>query len=78
MYPLGSGSDFTAFLQHCGVSSAYASFRNNNSDYEAVYHSNYDSIYWFSHFVDTEFKYHQAMVEVRFISFFFFLKINFY
>ena len=43
---LGSGSDFTPFLQHLGIPSSDMGF---GGDY-GVYHSAYDSFYWMSHF----------------------------
>jgi N-acetylated-alpha-linked acidic dipeptidase len=58
--PLGSGSDYTPFLQHLGVPSADMSF---NGDY-GVYHSAYDSFYWMSHFGDPTFKYHVAAAQI--------------
>lgn len=51
---LGSGSDYTPFLQHLGVSSIDMGF---GGDY-GVYHSAYDSFYWMSHFGDPTFGYH--------------------
>ena len=51
---LGSGSDFTPFLQHVGIPSSDMSF---GGDYGA-YHSAYDSFYWMSHFGDPTFAYH--------------------
>lgn len=38
---LGSGSDYTGFIQHLGISSVDVGFTFNNAAYEAVYHSNY-------------------------------------
>jgi len=58
--PLGSGSDYTPFLQHLGVPSLDMSF---NGDY-GVYHSAYDSFYWMSHFGDPTFQYHVAAAQV--------------
>jgi len=58
--PLGSGSDYTPFLQHLGVASTDMSF---NGDY-GVYHSAYDSFYWMDHFGDPGFKYHVAAAQV--------------
>lgn len=58
--PLGSGSDFTPFLQHLGVPASDMSF---NGDY-GVYHSAYDSFYWMSHFGDPDFVYHVAAAQV--------------
>jgi N-acetylated-alpha-linked acidic dipeptidase len=53
---LGSGSDFTPFLQHLGIPSSDMGF---GGDY-GVYHSAYDSFYWMSHFGDPTFAYHVA------------------
>ncbi|HKU73179.1 MAG TPA: M28 family metallopeptidase [Pyrinomonadaceae bacterium] len=57
---LGSGSDYTPFLQHLGVASTDMGF---NGDY-GVYHSAYDSFYWMDHFGDPGFKYHVAAAQV--------------
>lgn len=51
---LGSGSDYTPFLQHLGIPSSDMGF---GGDY-GVYHSAYDSFYWMSHFGDPTFAYH--------------------
>jgi len=51
---LGSGSDYTPFLQHLGVPSSDMGF---GGDY-GVYHSAYDSFYWMTHFGDPTFGYH--------------------
>ena len=57
---LGSGSDFTPFLQHLGVPSVDMGF---GGDY-GVYHSAYDSFYWMSHFGDPDFVYHVAAAQL--------------
>ena len=57
---LGSGSDYTPFLQHLGVPSTDMGF---NGDY-GVYHSAYDSFYWMDHFGDPGFNYHVAAAQV--------------
>lgn len=57
---LGSGSDYTPFLQHVGIPSSDMGF---NGDY-GVYHSAYDSFYWMSHFGDPTFKYHVAAAQL--------------
>jgi len=54
--PLGSGSDYTPFIQHLGIASADMGFRG---DY-GVYHSAYDSFHWMSQFGDPTFEYHVA------------------
>ncbi len=53
---LGSGSDYTAFIDHLGIPSVDGGF---GGDY-GVYHSVYDNFFWMSHFGDPEFVYHQA------------------
>src|SRR5829696_8447335 len=58
--PLGSGSDYTPFLQHLGIASTDMGF---NGDY-GVYHSAYDSFYWMDHFGDPGFRYHVAAAQV--------------
>jgi N-acetylated-alpha-linked acidic dipeptidase len=55
MEPLGSGSDFTAFLDHLGIASLDFSYCCD-SDY-GVYHSVYDSFDHFTRFVDPSFEY---------------------
>jgi N-acetylated-alpha-linked acidic dipeptidase len=54
--PLGSGSDYTAFLDHLGIASLDFSF----SGPYGVYHSVYDNFRWSSRFGDPEFVYHAA------------------
>jgi N-acetylated-alpha-linked acidic dipeptidase len=58
--PLGSGSDYTPFLQHLGIASTDMGF---GGDY-GVYHSAYDSFYWMVHFGDPGFRYHVAAAQV--------------
>ena len=57
---LGSGSDYTPFLQHVGIPSLDMSF---GGDY-GVYHSAYDSFYWMAHFGDPTFQYHVAAAQI--------------
>ena len=57
---LGSGSDYTPFLQHLGVPALDMGF---GGDY-GVYHSAYDSFYWMAHFGDPTFKYHVAAAQI--------------
>ena len=52
--PLGSGSDYTAFLDHLGVPSLDAGF----SGRYGVYHSIYDDFFWMEKFGDPEFVIH--------------------
>ncbi len=59
---LGSGSDFTPFLQHLGVSSLDVGFEGE-AEY-GVYHSAYDSFDHFRRFVDPTFEYGVALAKV--------------
>jgi N-acetylated-alpha-linked acidic dipeptidase len=59
---LGSGSDYTPFLQHIGISSLDLGF-SGESDY-GVYHSAYDSYDHFRRFVDPTFAYEAALAAV--------------
>jgi N-acetylated-alpha-linked acidic dipeptidase len=59
---LGSGSDYTPFLQHLGVSSLNVEFRGE-AEY-GVYHSAYDSFDHFRRFVDPNFEYGTALARV--------------
>jgi len=58
---LGSGSDFTPFLQHMGVPSTDIS----SSGSYGVYHSVFDNFAWFQQFADPEFRYLQQMARVH-------------
>jgi N-acetylated-alpha-linked acidic dipeptidase len=57
---LGSGSDYTVFLQHLGVPSTDMS---STGDY-GVYHSVFDNFAWFKKFGDPDFRYEQEMARV--------------
>jgi N-acetylated-alpha-linked acidic dipeptidase len=57
---LGSGSDYTAFLDHLTIASLNMSFGGEAPD-SGVYHSTYDSFYWYTHFSDTDFAYGVAL-----------------
>jgi len=59
---LGSGSDFTPFLQHAGVATLNLGF--GGEDGGGIYHSVYDDFYWFTHFSDTSFVYEKALSQV--------------
>jgi N-acetylated-alpha-linked acidic dipeptidase len=58
---LGSGSDYTAFLQHDGVASLNIGF--GGEDDGGIYHSIYDDFYWYTHFSDTDFVYERALAQ---------------
>jgi len=57
---LGSGSDYTAFLQHAGLPSTDVS---STGPY-GVYHSVFDNFAWFKKFGDPDFTYEQEMARV--------------
>ncbi len=57
---LGTGSDFTAFLDHLGIASRDVSYRGEDTGL-GVYHSIYDDFYWYTHFSDSTFAYGRAM-----------------
>ncbi len=60
--PLGSGSDFTPFLQHLTVASLNLSFGGESPG--GVYHSVYDSFEWYTRFSDTDFTYGRTLAQV--------------
>lgn len=57
---LGSGSDYTSFLQHLGVPSADMSSSGNYG----VYHSVFDNFQWYKRFADPDFAYSKEMARV--------------
>jgi N-acetylated-alpha-linked acidic dipeptidase len=57
---LGSGSDYTAFLQHLGVPSADITSKGPYG----VYHSAFDDFTWFTKFGDPTFTYEQQMARI--------------
>src|SRR6266853_790404 len=58
---LGSGTDFTAFIDHVGVATLDMGF--GGEDEEGIYHSIYDDFYWYTHFSDTNFVYGRALAQ---------------
>jgi N-acetylated-alpha-linked acidic dipeptidase len=60
--PLGAGSDYVAFLHHAGIASINAGFSGGDSG--GVYHSIYDSFYWYTKFSDKDFAYGAALARV--------------
>jgi N-acetylated-alpha-linked acidic dipeptidase len=56
---LGSGSDYTAFIDHLGIASLNVSY--GGEDDGGIYHSIYDDFYWFTHFSDVDFVYGRAL-----------------
>ncbi|HEX3912792.1 MAG TPA: transferrin receptor-like dimerization domain-containing protein [Steroidobacteraceae bacterium] len=59
---LGSGSDYTPFLQHLGISSINLGFEGEIQ--YGVYHSAYDSFDHFRRFVDPKFEYGVTLAKV--------------
>jgi N-acetylated-alpha-linked acidic dipeptidase len=58
---LGSGSDYTPFIQHAGIASINISFGEEDED--GIYHSIYDDFYFYTRFLDTDFAYGRAMAQ---------------
>ncbi|HEX6966875.1 MAG TPA: M28 family metallopeptidase [Gemmatimonadaceae bacterium] len=58
---LGTGSDYTPFLQHLGIATLNLGFGGENDG--GVYHSIYDDFYWYTHFSDTSFVYGRALAQ---------------
>lgn len=50
---LGAGSDYVAFLDYLGIASMNEGFAGQTKS--GIYHSIYDSIYWYNHFSDSTF-----------------------
>jgi N-acetylated-alpha-linked acidic dipeptidase len=57
---IGSGSDYTALLDHVGVPSVELGF---DGPY-GVYHSVYDDYYWMNHFGDPGYRYHVLLTRL--------------
>jgi len=60
---LGSGSDYTAFLQHLGIASLNLGFGGEDQS-DGSYHSVYDSFYHVTHFDDPGLVYGAALSKV--------------
>jgi N-acetylated-alpha-linked acidic dipeptidase len=58
---LGSGTDFTGFLDHIGIASVNLAY--GGEDGQGIYHSIYDDFYWYTHFSDTDFTYGRALAQ---------------
>ncbi len=58
---LGSGSDYTPFLQHAGIASLNLGF--GGEDGGGIYHSIYDDFKWYTTFDDTSFVYGRALAQ---------------
>lgn len=64
---LGSGSDYTVFLEHLGIPSVDFGYSNGKNDSVYQYHSNYDSYHWISTFADPGFVFHNSAA--KYLSF---------
>jgi N-acetylated-alpha-linked acidic dipeptidase len=60
---LGSGSDYTPFIQHLGIASLNTGFGGESGG--GIYHSAYDSFYWYTKFSDGTFEYGQGLSQVN-------------
>jgi N-acetylated-alpha-linked acidic dipeptidase len=60
--PLGSGSDFTPFLQHLTLSALSVGF--GGEDNGGVYHSAYDTIKWYQTYSDTDYSYGRTLSQL--------------
>jgi N-acetylated-alpha-linked acidic dipeptidase len=58
---LGSGTDFTAFIDHLGIATLDMGY--GGEDEQGIYHSIYDDFYWYTHFSDTDFVYGRALAQ---------------
>lgn len=58
---LGSGSDYSPFLDHAGIASLNLGY--GGEDEGGIYHSTYDSFYWYTRFSDTSFVYGRALAQ---------------
>ena len=64
IHALGSGSDYTVFLDHLGIASLDLSYGGEDTS-AGVYHSIYDDFYWYTHFSDTEFAYGRLLAQTN-------------
>lgn len=58
---LGSGSDYTAFLDHLGIASLNIGFGGEGGG--GIYHSIYDSFAWYTKFSDGTFEYSRTLAQ---------------
>jgi N-acetylated-alpha-linked acidic dipeptidase len=60
---LGSGSDFSVFIDHLGIASLDVAY--GGEDDGGIYHSIYDDFYWYTHFSDAAFVYGRALAQTN-------------
>jgi N-acetylated-alpha-linked acidic dipeptidase len=58
---LGSGSDFSVFVDHLGIASLNVGY--GGEDESGQYHSIYDDFYWYTKFEDTNFAYGRTLAQ---------------
>jgi N-acetylated-alpha-linked acidic dipeptidase len=58
---LGSGSDYTVFIDHLGVASLNVGY--GGEDEGGQYHSIYDDFYYYTNFMDTDFAYGRMLAQ---------------
>ncbi|HUY15579.1 MAG TPA: M28 family metallopeptidase [Terriglobia bacterium] len=58
---LGSGSDYSPFIDHVGIASLNLGY--GGEDGGGIYHSIYDDFYWYTHFGDPTFVYGRALAQ---------------
>ncbi|MDE2261016.1 MAG: M28 family peptidase [Gammaproteobacteria bacterium] len=63
MSALGSGSDYSPFLDHLGLATLHVEFGGEDAD-AGIYHSRYDSFDHFIRFGDPTFEYEVALAQV--------------
>jgi N-acetylated-alpha-linked acidic dipeptidase len=61
LQPLGSGSDFTPFLQHLTLSSLNIGFGGESNG--GIYHSVYDTVNWYTKYSDGDFAYGRTLAQ---------------
>ena len=61
IHALGSGTDFTGFLDHLGIAALDMAY--GGEDEQGIYHSIYDDFYWYTHFSDSDFVYGRALAQ---------------
>ncbi len=62
---LGSGSDYTAFIDHLAIASTNSGF---SGDGGGVYHSSYDSIAWYERFGDPDYLYGKTLAQFHAVA----------
>jgi N-acetylated-alpha-linked acidic dipeptidase len=60
--PLGSGSDYTPFLQHLTLSALNVGFGGESPG--GIYHSAYDTVKWYQTYSDTDYSYGRTLSQL--------------